>query len=165
LQLGIWCVNQKIGGLGILNLKLQNEALLLKYLHKFYNKADIPWVHLLWNSYYNGRVPHAVGPVGSFWWKDVCKLMPIFRGFANSNIKTGSSTLFWKDLWLSQITSDQFPRAFSFATEEDISVQQFLNADNLAANFYLPLSPQALAEVQQLQHLAQDIELSEGTDD
>jgi hypothetical protein len=32
------------GGLGLKNLKLMNEALLIKHLHKFYNKEDIPWV-------------------------------------------------------------------------------------------------------------------------
>lgn len=30
------------GGLGVLNLKTQNEALLIKHLHKFFNKEDIP---------------------------------------------------------------------------------------------------------------------------
>ena len=30
------------GGLGVLDLKTQNEVLLLKNFHKFYNKADIP---------------------------------------------------------------------------------------------------------------------------
>lgn len=30
------------GGLGVLNLKLQNEALLLKNLDKFYNRKNIP---------------------------------------------------------------------------------------------------------------------------
>ena len=30
------------GGLGIINLHLQNDALLMKQLHKFYNKASIP---------------------------------------------------------------------------------------------------------------------------
>lgn len=33
------CVPKKKGGLGILNLKLQNQGLFLKYLHKFYNKT------------------------------------------------------------------------------------------------------------------------------
>jgi hypothetical protein len=74
--------------------------------------------------------------------------MPLFRGFAISNIKIGFSTLFWKDMWLSQLNSEQFRRAFSFATEEDVSVQEFLAASSLSANFYMPLSPQALAEVQ-----------------
>ena len=39
------------GGLGVINLKLQNEALLLKHLHKFYNQADIPWIKLIWFKY------------------------------------------------------------------------------------------------------------------
>jgi len=58
------------GGLGVLDLKTQNEALLLKNFHKFYNRADIPWVHLIWEKYYsNGRLPNHVKK-GSFWWKD-----------------------------------------------------------------------------------------------
>lgn len=32
----------KEGGLGVINLKTQNEALLLKNLHKFFNRADTP---------------------------------------------------------------------------------------------------------------------------
>jgi hypothetical protein len=48
------------GGLGIINLKTQNKALLMKHLYMFYNKKDIPWVKLIWNSHYsNGEVPHA----------------------------------------------------------------------------------------------------------
>jgi len=56
------------GGLGVLDLKTQNEALLLKNLHKFFNKADIPWVHLIWEKYYrNGKLSNHVKK-GSFWW-------------------------------------------------------------------------------------------------
>jgi hypothetical protein len=35
------------GGLAIINLSTQNDALLLKNLHKFYNRMDIPWVYLI----------------------------------------------------------------------------------------------------------------------
>jgi hypothetical protein len=38
---------KKKGGLGIINLRSQNTALLLKHLDKFYNKRDIPWVTLI----------------------------------------------------------------------------------------------------------------------
>ena len=39
LQLGTWSRGpSKKGGLGVLNLRLQNDALLLKQLHKFYSK-------------------------------------------------------------------------------------------------------------------------------
>jgi len=47
------------GGLGVLDLKAQNEALLLKNLHKFFNKADIPWVPLIWEKHYrNDKLPY-----------------------------------------------------------------------------------------------------------
>jgi hypothetical protein len=45
------------GGLGIINLRSQNIALLLNFLDKFYNKHNIPWVNLIWNTYYsNGEL-------------------------------------------------------------------------------------------------------------
>jgi hypothetical protein len=36
------CRSKEDGGLGIINLRHQNSALLLKFLHKFYNKAELP---------------------------------------------------------------------------------------------------------------------------
>jgi hypothetical protein len=35
-------------GLGVINLRLQNDVLLMKNLDKFFNKADLPWVQLIW---------------------------------------------------------------------------------------------------------------------
>jgi hypothetical protein len=90
------CKPKDSGGLGILNLKLQYEGLFLKYLHKFYNKVDTHWVQLLWNTYYFGRIPHSMDPIGSFWWRDVCKLMPTFRGFATSIVMDGLTILFFE---------------------------------------------------------------------
>jgi len=41
------CKPKNKGGLGVINLMIQNEALLMKFLHKFYNKMDIPSVTYL----------------------------------------------------------------------------------------------------------------------
>jgi len=41
------CLPKEEGGLGVLNLKTQNEAMLLKNLHKFFNKVDTPWMQLI----------------------------------------------------------------------------------------------------------------------
>jgi hypothetical protein len=35
------------GGLDLKNLRIMNDALLIKHLHKFYNKEDVPWVQLI----------------------------------------------------------------------------------------------------------------------
>lgn len=69
------CRSKEEGGLGIINLRTQNTALLLKFLHKFYNRVDLPWVHLAWRCLYrNGAPPHARRSVVSFWWKDIMAL-------------------------------------------------------------------------------------------
>jgi hypothetical protein len=85
--------------LGILNLSVQNNALLLKHLHKFYNHDSTPWVQLIWDSYYYGAVPHAVTLAGSFWWKSIIKLSDQYRLLTKCAVGNGSSILFWSDLW------------------------------------------------------------------
>ena len=60
------CRPKEKGGLGIINLQVQNQALLLKQLHKFYNRVDVPWVNLIWSKYYEDVVPHAADQCGSF---------------------------------------------------------------------------------------------------
>ena len=80
--------------MGVINLQLQNQGLLIKHLHKFYNKANIPWVSLLWDSYYDGVVPHATVLCGSFWWKDIFKLADNYRVVASVSVNKGDSVLF-----------------------------------------------------------------------
>jgi hypothetical protein len=49
---------KKKGGLGVLGLGVQNDALLMKNLRKFFSKANLPWVKLIWSKYYsNGSLP------------------------------------------------------------------------------------------------------------
>jgi hypothetical protein len=72
-----WEIVQQLknkGGLGVINLRLQNDALLLRHLHRFFNKMEIPWIQLIWLKYYRNKLPHASREVGSFWWKDILRL-------------------------------------------------------------------------------------------
>lgn len=65
------CVPKESGGLGILNLRIQNQSLLLKNLHKFYSRLNIPLVHLVWVVQYSNGNPSLTTRKGSFWWRDV----------------------------------------------------------------------------------------------
>jgi hypothetical protein len=52
------CKPKKKRGLGIIKSRLQNDALLIKNLDKFFSRADLPWVKLIWSQYYaNGPMP------------------------------------------------------------------------------------------------------------
>jgi hypothetical protein len=83
------CRPKAQGGLGVLDLNIQNKALLLKNLHKFYNKQDIPWVNLIWNSYYtNGAIP-GNQMEGSFWWKSHLKMIDLYKAMSKCNLGDG----------------------------------------------------------------------------
>ena len=95
----LFCRPKSKGGLGVIDIKTQNAALLLKHLFKFYNCHDVPWVTLIWDTYYSDRVPHAVDQLGSFWWRDVMQFSDVFRVITKVVMGNGSSSLFWKDAW------------------------------------------------------------------
>lgn len=99
------CRPKDKGGLSAINLRLQNIAMLLKFLVKFYNGADLPSVHLVWNSYYQTKAPHMIMNKGSFWWRDIIELSDIFRGIAKCTVSSGTSELFWEDLWNDDLRS------------------------------------------------------------
>jgi hypothetical protein len=82
------------GGLGVINLSIQNDALLLKQLDKFYRKENIQWVALIWQKYYNNIVPHLAREKGSFWWKDIFRLHTQYRGVAICNPNQGDTISF-----------------------------------------------------------------------
>lgn len=149
------------GGLGVINLRLQNDALLMKHLHKFYNKMDVPWVQLIWEKYYPDKVPHASREVGSFWWRDVMRLNTIYRGIAKCTVGDGSTICFWEDLWSDTVLSTEFPRLFTFATNETISVHDIMETASLDDIFFLPLSAQAYDELLILQDHLQTIAYEE----
>lgn len=63
MTLAAWdlvCKPKNKGGLGILNLEVQNIALLIKHLDRFFNCKDLPWVKLIRNKYYadSDKPPH-----------------------------------------------------------------------------------------------------------
>lgn len=107
------------GGLGVIDFKIQNEALLVKHLHKFDNKYDFSWVvHLIWDSYYSNRqVPYLDLGRGSFWWKDILKSLDHFRGTACCFVGSGDTVFLWNDVWSDSLLRDQHPRLFFICKE------------------------------------------------
>jgi hypothetical protein len=136
----------KKGGLGIVNLQTQNEALLLKNLHKFFNRANCPWVTLIWDNYYNSGQLHDNRPKGSFWSRSVLKLLDKFKGIAAVQLGDGSTVSLWVHLWNAKVRITEFPELYSFTTNKVISVKQAKNLENLHDIFQLPLTNEAFQQ-------------------
>jgi hypothetical protein len=116
----------------------------MKHLHKFYGRADIPWVDLIWKTHYcSGRVPHFHPNKGSFWWKDIARLSIHFRGIASPIAGDDLSFVIWQDVWNNMILKMEFPSLYSFARRKNCSLAQFMQHQNLLDNFQSPLSSDA----------------------
>jgi hypothetical protein len=72
------------GGLGVINLRLQNEVQLMKKFHKLFNKHDLPWGKLIWTKYYTNGTVRGHTMKGSFWWKSILKLLNVYKGIARA---------------------------------------------------------------------------------
>jgi hypothetical protein len=139
------------GGLGVINLELQNKALLMKNLHKFYNRADIPWVNIIWANHYSNSLPSDKS-VSSFWWRDILKIQESYKELARVEIEDGKTTLLWHDNWDGMCKSTRYLELWSFASIKDITIHQ---ARMTASHemFHTPLSVEAFERFLALQGL------------
>jgi hypothetical protein len=97
---------------------------------------------------------------GSFWWKDVVKLIPQFKGMASAVVRDGSSVLLWQDKWNGHTLQQDFPELFSFARKTNVTVKAILHNNQLECNFHLPLSLEAHQQFLIFESLIADIEHS-----
>ena len=144
------CKPKSHGGLGVLDIYIHNQALLKKFLHKFFNREDIPWAHIIWEAYYSSSLPWE-RMVGSFWWKALLKLLPIFKQFALCKPDRGDTMLFCTDKWSGQPLSHMYPELFSFSNKKTITLQQAYDLQDFSSMFHRPLSLQAYTQFNTLQ--------------
>jgi hypothetical protein len=111
------CKPREFGGLGILNTKVMNIALLLKWIWKIYQDANGLWVDLIRAKYLgnNDLFSPAVPPKGSQFWNSLQKIKWYFKLGARHRVRNGRCTYFWLDWWTgSGPLCDRFPRLFSW---------------------------------------------------
>src|ERR1043165_5112352 len=101
----------------------------MKHAHKFLCKNDLPWLKLIWNTYYpNGYISDRI--VGSFWWKSIYKLIPEYKQMATCTIGTGNTIQVWKDDWGQGILQYDFPHLFSFCQQPDVTITQWMGYED-----------------------------------
>ena len=99
------CKPKEQGGLDVLDLTIHNKCLLMKHVHKFVNKYNLPWVNLIWSTYYPNGIIHD-RKVGSFWWKDICKNLAQYKILNICTIGRGDIIYTWQDNWGQGIMRD-----------------------------------------------------------
>ena len=120
--------------------------------------------HLIWEKHYaNGKLPGRTKK-GSFWWRDILKLLDKFKGMASAHINDGATCLFWEDCWSGQPLKQTYPELFLFAKKTEISLKDVLAESQIYGFFYLPLSTQAFDQFHELQEILHSLNPSSDFD-
>lgn len=137
------------GGLRIKKMAVQNDALLMKNLHKFFNNAEIPWVKLVWDNYYHTILGQRKR--GSFWWRDIIKLLDQYKGIALPHPKNGKSIIFLEDMWSGMVLKQSNLDLYSFTTNKNVSLFTIKTWNNMQPILQTPLSLIAFEQFQTLE--------------
>ncbi|KAE8779659.1 ABC transporter G family member 37 [Hordeum vulgare] len=117
------------GGLGIMESKRMNIALLTQWLWRIANGDGGLWLDIIRNKYIRGQpLAFCQRSGGSQFWQSVIQLLPLLRIGSSISIGSGSATLFWYDRWAGDVPfATRFPDLFSIAVEPRTSVKVALS--------------------------------------
>jgi hypothetical protein len=135
----IICKSKDKGGLGVIDLKMQHECVLLKFLDKCFNKKYLPWVHLIWATYYANALPPAKTEGLFFCAKIASKFHKNTRRLS-CNMDDGNSIMIWKDKWNDQSLYHSLPHLASFTKSLEISAHKASITIPLSNLLHLPLT-------------------------
>lgn len=100
---------------------------------------------------------------GSFWWRDILKLIDPFKGITAVSIGNGNSVLIWEDTWCTIPLQLKFPQLHSFAKQPKLILGKFMT-EPLISHFHLPLSVEAYQQLQEMEGLLNDLQLNDSSD-
>lgn len=155
------CSPKELGGIGVKNLKVQNEALLLKRLFSLFS-SESSWANWIWKEF-DGQSLLKSLPLGQHW-TSLQKFLPELQKLTTVKIGNGSRTSFWHDRWLGILRlANLFPALYSHTTDCHATVKDVLSRD-LMTMFVPRLSEAANAELHSLQAMVTDLTLTNDND-
>ncbi|XP_068475151.1 uncharacterized mitochondrial protein AtMg00310-like [Phaseolus vulgaris] len=127
------CKLREFGGLGIIDLRLFNLALLGKWIWRLGSVEVGLWKDIIFSKYGGWR---NLGEAGngrscSLWWKDLKEVWSLEgwgRCFEDSfewKVGDGKDIYFWKDSWLmGEALKNVFPRLFSISSNKNAKLSE-----------------------------------------
>ena len=130
------CQAKENGGLGIGNLEMRNNALLLKWLWRFPKESHLLWYKVIRSKF--GISPNQwdskVVLRGTFKspWKAISSLYGDFHQMVSFKIGKGNKVRFWEDIWEGEATlKSLFPSLFRLSTRTSRPIADFVDQTRL----------------------------------
>lgn len=95
---------KEYGGLGIINTRIMNECLIVKWIWKIVAGDNSIWCRLLWAKYCKNRDFFSSRSGGSYeFWKGLHKVKHLFQWGATYKVHKGVKVCFWTDVWMGNV--------------------------------------------------------------
>jgi len=118
--------SKKEGGMGIKNLKVQNQSLLLKWLWRFVSGEQGLWKDAIVSRYtMEGLwiIKQVRSPYGVGLWRTIRNQWPKLWGNSRIVIGNGRRTSFWNDVWVGQYPLMQlYPVIYNLNQQKEATV-------------------------------------------
>ena len=120
------CKPKKFGGLGLKNLRVQNNCLLMKFAVKALLPDQTPWLDWIDLQHPNALVTPQNSH--SFHCQAINHQLPALHTISFVITNSGTNTYFWLDIWLHQQSlATLFPCLYSYTTTPLARVAAVLN--------------------------------------
>jgi mannosylglycoprotein endo-beta-mannosidase len=158
------CQPKSQDGLGVLNTKLMNIALMAKWIWRIYSdeNSDLLWLRLLRAKYRTSEIfsytPNSCSP----FWRNIHKVKEHFRLGVRFCPGKNSSTSFWKDVWIGEVPlCSKFPSLFAKSSDSDLTIVQAYSEEGWRIFFRRALDQGDLQAWSELSALVEEIELED----
>jgi len=161
------CLPKDFGGLGILNTRTLNEALILKWVWKLYNSDEEDLCCSLLRNKYLRNKPFACSKKkgGSQFWRGVQQVKNKFFLGASFQVGNRENIRFWVDTWLGEVALKLiYPKLFTCCRYTDITVSECWIGGEWVIDFRRTFGPAEVEEWDQLLSQLEGVHLSESPD-
>jgi hypothetical protein len=162
----IICRPKDQGGLGIINLQVQNKALLSKWIINLLN-TEGAWQTLLRNKYLSSKyLTQAEAKQGdSHFWRGLMKIKEEVLANGSFRISDGTQTRFWEDTWASSRSfKNLYPNIYNICHYPHATVANVMSSTPLNISFRRALVGEKLNEWLRLVAQVSNFNLTQGRD-
>jgi hypothetical protein len=162
----ILCRPKDQGGLGILDLQLQNKCLLAKWLVNLLN-TDGMWQTMLQNKYLRSKSLTQVEakPYDSHFWRGLMHIKDEVLSLGSFDIKDGTMVRFWDDTWMrDKPLKNQYPNLYNIARDPHATISKIMATSPLNISIRRALVDNNLREWLGLVAQISQVQLKEGSD-
>jgi hypothetical protein len=160
------CRPKDQGGLGIINTKIMNDCLLVKWIWKIHLEPNSLWFKILKAKYMKSGGFFGSSMKGSsLFWQGLHKIKHLFKWGAIFKVENGKLCRFWQDCWIMEVPLKiAYEDLFKFARDPDCVVTDCWDGDDWFIEFRRSLSAWEYDRWLELKLQLSDVTLSSNRD-